>query len=148
MFHDGQEFPLRSVGPAQRGTIAAHRLVTINGLPLRDATCLVRIHDHRRPVKQRLVQRNQELVFLTVLEGFFEPLQAHGQVDAARLITDRETGRPRGFGFVEMSNDEEARAAIAELDGKELDGRDLKVNEARPKADRGGGGGRPKRDRW
>ena len=88
------------------------------------------------------------LDYTTTEEGLRAAFEAHGQVDAARLITDRETGRPRGFGFVEMSNDEEARAAIAELDGKELDGRDLKVNEARPKADRGGGGGRPKRDRW
>ena len=57
------------------------------------------------------------------------------------LITDRETGRPRGFGFVTMDSDESAKAAIEELDGKELDGRALKVNEAKPKADRGGGGG-------
>lgn len=68
--------------------------------------------------------------------------EAHGEVASVRLITDRDTGRPRGFGFVEMSNDEEARAAIGALDGQDLDGRNLKVNEARPREDRGGGGGR------
>ena len=67
--------------------------------------------------------------------------EAHGEVTTVRLITDRDTGRPRGFGFVEMSNDEEARAAIGALDGQELDGRNLKVNEAKPREDRGGGGG-------
>lgn len=79
--------------------------------------------------------------------------EEHGAVESVRIITDRDTGRSRGFGFVEMSNDEEARAAIAGLDGKDLDGRALKVNEARSKTDhgRGGGGGggsRPRRPRW
>ena len=71
--------------------------------------------------------------------------EAHGEVTSVRLITDRDTGRPRGFGFVEMSNDEEARAAIGALDGQDLDGRNLKVNEARPKENRGGGRGGPRR---
>jgi cold-inducible RNA-binding protein len=69
----------------------------------------------------------------------------HGEVDDVALITDRDTGRPRGFGFVEMRNDQSARNAIAALDGKELDGRQLKVNEARARNDRGGGG---QRRRW
>jgi cold-inducible RNA-binding protein len=64
---------------------------------------------------------------------------AHGTVDSAKVITDRDTGRSKGFGFVEMSNDQEARAAIAALNGKEMSGRALTVNEARPKE--GGGGG-------
>jgi RNA recognition motif-containing protein len=55
----------------------------------------------------------------------------YGQVDSAAVISDRETGRSRGFGFVEMSSDDEARRAIEELDGSQLDGRSLKVNEAR-----------------
>ena len=67
--------------------------------------------------------------------------EAHGEVTSVRIITDRETGRPRGFGFVEMPNADEAQAAIAAIDGKDLDGRSLKVNEARPKGDRPGGGG-------
>jgi RNA recognition motif-containing protein len=57
----------------------------------------------------------------------------YGAVDSASVISDRETGRSRGFGFVEMSNDEEARRAIQELDGQDFDGRNLRVNEARPK---------------
>ena len=64
-----------------------------------------------------------------------------GTVQSANLIEDRETGRSRGFGFVEMSSKEEAQAAIAAFDGKEIDGRNLKVNEAKPREDRGGNGG-------
>jgi RNA recognition motif-containing protein len=69
---------------------------------------------------------------------------AHGTVQSAQVIMDRDTGRSKGFGFVEMGTDEEAQAAIAALNGKEVDGRKLTVNEARPKTDgggRGGGGG-------
>ncbi|RPJ61610.1 MAG: RNA-binding protein [Acidobacteria bacterium] len=71
-----------------------------------------------------------------------------GQVESAILITDRETGRSRGFGFVEMASREEGERAIRELNGKEVDGRNLTVNEARPRE--GGDGGRPARrpSRW
>ncbi|HYE75716.1 MAG TPA: RNA-binding protein [Blastocatellia bacterium] len=71
-----------------------------------------------------------------------------GQVDSVSIVTDRDSGQSRGFAFVEMSSNEEAQAAIKALDGADLDGRSLKVNEARPKEDRGGsrggfgGGGR------
>lgn len=64
------------------------------------------------------------------LEALFEE---YGAVDRAQVITDRETGRSRGFGFVEMANDDEAQRAIEELDGKDVDGRTLKVNVARPR---------------
>jgi len=67
--------------------------------------------------------------------------EAYGTVDRVSVVTDRETGRARGFGFVEMSVDAEAERAIAALNGRELDGRALNINEARPKEDRGGGGG-------
>lgn len=67
--------------------------------------------------------------------------EAHGTVDRVNLVTDRDTGRARGFGFVEMSNDGEGDRAIAALNGRELDGRVLNVNEARPKAARSGAGG-------
>jgi RNA recognition motif-containing protein len=72
---------------------------------------------------------------------------AHGTVSSAEVIADRETGRSKGFGFVQMGSDGEAQAAIAALNGKEHDGRALTVNEARPREDRprgggGGGGGR------
>jgi len=67
---------------------------------------------------------------------------ALGQVDSARVITDKFTGKSRGFGFVEMPNSGEATAAIAALNGKDLKGREMRVNEARPKTEeRGGGGG-------
>jgi RNA recognition motif-containing protein len=68
---------------------------------------------------------------------------AHGNVTSVAIIMDRETGRSKGFGFVEFSSDEEGKAAIAALDGKETGGRALKVNEARPQGggQRGGGGG-------
>jgi len=62
--------------------------------------------------------------------------EEHGAVDSVKIITDRDTGRPRGFGFVEMPNDDEGRTAIAALDGMEMDGRRLKVNEARPRRQR------------
>ena len=66
---------------------------------------------------------------------------AHGTVQSAQVIMDRDTGRSKGFGFVEMGSDQEAQAAIAALSGKEVDGRQLTVNEAKPREDRGGGGG-------
>ena len=66
---------------------------------------------------------------------------AYGTVQSAEVISDRMTGRSKGFGFVEMGSDEEAQAAIAALNGQESAGRTLTVNEARPKEDRGGGGG-------
>lgn len=67
---------------------------------------------------------------------------ASGTVESTNIIEDRETGRSRGFAFVEMSTSEEAQKAISALDGKEVDGRSLKVNEAKPREDRGGGGSR------
>jgi RNA recognition motif-containing protein len=66
---------------------------------------------------------------------------AHGNVKSAQVIMDRDTGRSKGFGFVEMAGDGEAAAAISALNGKEYRGRALTVNEARPREDRGGGGG-------
>ncbi len=71
------------------------------------------------------------------LEQMFE---AHGTVQSAQVIMDRDTGRSKGFGFVEMDSDQEAQAAIAALNGKEMEGRTLTVNEARPREDRGSGG--------
>lgn len=65
----------------------------------------------------------------------------HGTVESANVITDRATGRSKGFGFVEMSSDDEAQAAMSALDGKEFGGRAIKVNEAKPQVNRGGGGG-------
>ena len=66
---------------------------------------------------------------------------AHGTVQSAQIIMDRDTGRSKGFGFVEMSSDQEAQAAIAALNGKQVEGRSLTVNEAKPKTEGGGRGG-------
>jgi RNA recognition motif-containing protein len=85
------------------------------------------------------------------LNDLFAP---HGTVESARVITDRFTGQSRGFGFVEMSTNEEAKAAIAALNATQMDGRTLTVNEAKPQEPRSGGGGGGaggrggKRDRW
>jgi cold-inducible RNA-binding protein len=69
----------------------------------------------------------------------------HGTVQSAEVISDRDTGRSKGFGFVEMSNDQEAEAAIAALNGQQNGGRTLTVNEAKPREERGGGGRCPGR---
>ena len=69
-------------------------------------------------------------------------LSQHGTVQSAQVIQDRDTGRSKGFGFVEMGSDQEAQAAIQAMHGKEIEGRPLTVNEARPKEGGGGGGGR------
>ena len=72
------------------------------------------------------------------LQELFSP---HGSVTSAKVITDRETGRARGFGFVEMEQEGDARKAIESLDGQDFKGRNLKVNVAKPREDRSGGGG-------
>jgi RNA recognition motif-containing protein len=72
------------------------------------------------------------------LQRLFEP---HGTVQSAQVIMDRDTGRSKGFGFVEMGSDQEAQAAITAMSGHQVDGRPLTVNEARPKPEGGGGGG-------
>jgi len=76
--------------------------------------------------------------------------EAHGTVDTVNIITDRDTGRAKGFGFVEMSNDTEGQAAIDALNEKDLQGRTIKVNVAKPRTDNrgGGGGGGYGRDRY
>ncbi len=91
------------------------------------------------------------------LRAIFEP---YGEITRIQVMTDRDTGQARGFAFVELADDEEAAKAITELNGKELDGRALNVNEARPKPERsgprgGGGGGsrgrggyQPREPRW
>jgi RNA recognition motif-containing protein len=79
--------------------------------------------------------------FDTTEDTLRETFSAHGEVEEVAVITDRETGRPRGFAFVTMRDDNAARAAIDALNGKELDGRALNVNEARAKTGGGGGGG-------
>ncbi len=84
--------------------------------------------------------------FDTSEEGLRNAFAEHGEVEEVSVITDRDTGRPRGFAFVTMREDAAARAAIDALNGKEIDGRALNVNEARAKT-AGGGGGGGRRDR-
>jgi RNA recognition motif-containing protein len=81
------------------------------------------------------------LPYSTTEQQLSDLFAAHGSVASARIITDKFTGQSRGFGFVEMSSDSEAQAAIAALNGTELGGRTLTVNEARPQEPRSGGGG-------
>jgi len=81
------------------------------------------------------------LSFNTNEEDLRQAFEGYGQVDRVSILTDRETGRSRGFGFVEMTNDEDGEKAIAALNGSQFGGRTINVNEARPKSDRGGGGG-------
>jgi len=81
------------------------------------------------------------LNFQTTQDDLSAAFAPFGQVDSVSVITDRDTGQPRGFAFVEMSNRNEADAAISALNGAELNGRALNVNEARPKPAGGGGGG-------
>lgn len=101
------------------------------------------------------------LSFNTNEDELRQLFESYGQVDRVSILTDRETGRSRGFGFVEMSSNEDGEKAIAALNGSQIGGRTINVNEARPKAEQrvgGGGGGRERghghgggggrRDRW
>jgi RNA recognition motif-containing protein len=81
------------------------------------------------------------LSFQTSSEDLQELFGQAGTVESASVVEDRETGRSRGFGFVEMASDEEGKAAIEKFNGQEINGRSLNVNEARPREDRGGRGG-------
>ncbi|HUC28078.1 MAG TPA: RNA-binding protein [Candidatus Acidoferrum sp.] len=88
------------------------------------------------------------LSFNTNEDELRQAFEAYGQVDRVSIMTDRDTGRSRGFGFVEMNSSEDGEKAIAALNGSQLGGRTINVNEARPKAERaGGGGGRDRGDR-
>src|SRR5688572_15192863 len=92
------------------------------------------------------------LSFRVTSEDLHEYFAAAGAVESANVVYDRETGRSRGFGFVEMASDDDATAAIAQFNGQEYDGRNMVVNEARPREERGGraagGGGGYRGDRW
>ncbi len=81
------------------------------------------------------------LSFNATAQDLTELFSEFGSVESANVIEDRETGRSRGFAFVEMSSSEEGKAAIEQVNGREVDGRQLKVNEAKPQESRGGGGG-------
>jgi len=82
-----------------------------------------------------------QLAYVVTSDDLLAIFEEYGTVDSAKVILDRETGRSRGFGFVEMPNEEEANEAIEQLNGAELEGRTLTVNKARERENRGGGGG-------
>jgi cold-inducible RNA-binding protein len=90
------------------------------------------------------------LSFTATEDSVRSMFEAYGPVDRVSIVTDRDTGQPKGFGFVEMTNDAEAEKAISALNGTELNGRALTINEARPKTERagGGGGGGRRNNRW
>lgn len=88
------------------------------------------------------------LSYQTTQDELHAAFAQYGNVERVSIITDRDTGQPRGFGFVEMSDPQEAQNAIAGLNGAELNGRAMNVNEARPKAAGGGYGGRGRGSRW
>lgn len=105
----------------------------------------VRPDDHEPCAAKELMLKKifvGNLAFDATEHDLEETFATYGTVESVAVVTDRETGRPRGFGFVEMADDNEASAAITGLNGTDLHGRTLTVNEARPRADRGGGGGR------
>jgi RNA recognition motif-containing protein len=109
--------------------------------------CIQIAHDRGFRLKNIFVGN---LSFNTGEDELRQMFEQYGQVDRVSIMTDRDTGRSRGFGFVEMTNAEDGEKAIAALNGSQLGGRTLNVNEARPKADRasgGGGGGGRGRDR-
>lgn len=81
------------------------------------------------------------LAYSTTSDALKTMFAEFGDVESAQVITDRDTGRSKGFGFVELANAQAAQAAISALNGKDVGGRQLTVNEARPREDRGGGGG-------
>jgi RNA recognition motif-containing protein len=83
-----------------------------------------------------------DLAYNVSKEALREAFEAYGQVTSANIITDKYSGQSRGFGFVEMPNDDEGQTAVKNLNGKELSGRQIKVSEARPREDRGGYGKR------
>lgn len=113
---------------------------------------LVTAHCGGRRVKNIFVGN---LSFNTNEDELRQLFEAYGQVDRVSILTDRDTGRSRGFGFVEMANNEDGEKAIAALNGSQLSGRTINVNEARPKTERTGGGGGDRgsrgggrRERW
>jgi len=127
-------------------------LINCGEIDNKDALELLRVAEVKHLSKKAVLPKQEisyrrsgklyvgNLAFSTTSEELRELFAAAGTVESASVIEDRETGRSRGFAFVEMATDEEAEAAIEAFNGKEFDGRNLTVNEAKPRTDRGGGG--------
>jgi RNA recognition motif-containing protein len=108
--------------------------------PIRSFSLFPKIRERYIYMSMKLYVGN--LAFTTSSQDLQELFAQAGTVESASVVEDRDTGRSRGFGFVEMSSKEEGEAAIAQFNGKEVNGRALNVNEAKPRENRGGGGGR------
>ena len=136
----------------EKGSLGAYLLVTLRSTSEPKLTALfVRGFPTTAKTRGEEFVKNiyvGNLSFRTTEEEVRSLFEAYGQVDRVNVVRDRDTGQPRGFAFVEMSNDEEAEKAIAEINGRAVGGRALNVNEARPKTERpagergGRGGGR------
>ena len=126
---------------------ALHSDATHSTKPADEIRRLALAHRKRKSMKKLFVGNLPHSTTEAELRTLFEP---HGKIDQVSVVTDRDTGRSRGFAFVEMADAAEAEKAIAALNGKELGGRALNINEARPKTDRGGPGGPRRRgpSRW
>ena len=114
--------------------------------PLFDLARLARLQlQKEEPMKNIFVGNLSFATTEDTLRSLFAP---YGAVDRVNIVTDRDTGQPRGFAFIEMSIDSEGNSAINALNGTDLDGRSLNVNEARPKGERSSGGWQRRSNRW
>jgi RNA recognition motif-containing protein len=139
---------------AEADGASANQTVTQPGSPLEQRIAQGKIPDGHAAWSDAMKIYVGNLSFDTTQESLEDLFRDYGQVDEVAIISDRETGRPRGFGFVTMSDDYCARKAIEALNGQDFEGRTLTVNEAKPRENRGGGGGGGRggrggrRDRW
>ena len=119
----------------------AARRVIVRSWPLASATLQTGSPANRDRNTTTMKMFVGNLSFGATEQSIRSLFETHGTVERVNVVTDRDTGQPRGFAFVEMTDDDAGERAIAALNGQDLDGRTLTVNEARPKTERGGGGG-------
>jgi RNA recognition motif-containing protein len=125
---------------AQRAPEPEAFAATVSSKPLLFEASL-KLHQMERNILMSMKLYVGNLAFQTSSDDLQQLFAQAGTVESASVVEDRETGRSRGFGFVEMSSKEEGAAAIEQFNGKEVNGRNLTVNEAKPRENRGGGGG-------
>jgi cold-inducible RNA-binding protein len=140
MVREQADFKLRSRSSKSIRTRSLRLLPFTEATPIRPLLFIPKKGERYICMSTKLYVGN--LAFQTTSQELQELFAQAGTVESASVVEDRETGRSRGFAFVEMSTNEEATAAIDQFNGKELGGRALKVNEAKPRENRGGGGGR------
>jgi RNA recognition motif-containing protein len=131
------------------------RSINVSSMSLVDLFTVVVVHFDQRKRKEGVFMGKKLYVggisYNTTDDQLHDLFSSAGTVESAKIVMDRDTGRSKGFGFVEMASEAEAQSAIQKLNGSEADGRRLTVNEARPQAprdNRGGGGGGGGRNRW